>query len=83
MSNINKISKGHTGSLESRCSILDLLFWERVGYIQVVILLFEYDFFTNINEKLIHDSITFFLFELLVLYIYRIVLYERQQFIVR
>ena len=41
--NINKIPTGHIGSLGERCSIFDLKFWERGGYIQVVILFFRLD----------------------------------------
>ena len=35
----------------------DLLFWERGGYIQVIILLYESQFFPNVMEKLINNSI--------------------------
>ena len=72
-----------------RCSILDLLFWERGrgGYIQVVIQLNENDFFEKklytCMEKIINDIITLFLFNILrllcsyFLYIYLIFLRQR------
>ena len=66
--NINNISKGHIGSLGGRCSILDLLFWERgvskfklpYNYSKMISL-------QNVMGKIINDIITFFLFNILKL----------------
>ena len=82
--NINNISKGHIGSLGERCSILDLLFWERgvakfklsYNYMKMISL-------QNGMEKTINDIITLFLFNILkllcsnCLYIYLIFLHQR------
>ena len=66
--NINNISKGHIGSLGERCSILDLLFWERgvakfklpYNYTKMISL-------QNVIGKIINDIITLFLFNILKL----------------
>ena len=62
------MSNGHIGSLGDRCSILDLLFWER--WVAIFKLSYNYmkmTFLQNVMEKKINDIITLFLFNILKL----------------
>ena len=50
--NVNKMSKYHTGSTEEQCRNLDVLFREKGdGQIQLVIILYGYDFFTQFDGE--------------------------------
>ena len=68
--NIDNISKGHIGSLGGggRCSILDLLFWERgVAKFKLLYSSMKMISLQNCMEKIINDIITLFLFNILKL----------------
>ena len=45
--NYDWYEKGILDQWGERCSVLDLLFWERGGYFQVVIQLYANNFFTK------------------------------------
>ena len=63
---MNKISKGHIGSLGERCSIFDFLFWKGVAIFKLSYNYTKIISLQNVMEK-INDSITLFLFYILKL----------------